>query len=306
MNNFRSVILAIAFSLAGVLSASADNNDTPTNNTPTDNTNTTATYYIDAPRFVRPLIEKWIVEYEKVQPTVHFAIAKTAANRETSALHVALSDHNAADELKTVYFAQYAILPVTSKNGDAAKIIGQDELSQKKLKNLFFQGDEWDEQDKRNKKYDGLVVYSGSSNLSVSQGFASHYGTDASAFRGKRIVGDDQYLNNAIAKDPKGITINAIANIYDLQTRQLRTNLTVLPLSVDKSVRSALTEQGTLDQLINSLEASPSKEIPVEAVGLSYQDNETVNAFIAWVLSEGTSYNHAFGFLNLNKDFAQR
>lgn len=307
MKNLHSVILTLALSVSGILSAFAETN-TNTTNTNNDNNNA-ATYYIDAPRFVRPIIEKWITEYQKVQPNTHFAIAKTAANREQSALHVALSDSKSkAGEQKTVFFAQYAILPVTAKNSDAAKLLGDNELSSKKIKSLFFQGDEFDEADaKKNKKFEQLVVYTGNSNLSVSQEFASHYGQDATTFRGKRIVGDDQFLNNAIAKDPKGVTINALANIYDLQTRQLKSNLSLLPLDVDKNVQAALTENATLDQLLNTLETFGSKDIPVEAVGLSYdKDNAAVEDFVNWVISEGKTYNHEYGLLNLNKDFAQR
>lgn len=307
-NKFRSAIFAIALSLAGVLSASADNN-TNTQSQADNATNTTTTIYIDAPRFVRPLIEKWITEYQKVQPAAHFAIAKTAANREASALHVALSVEQESDGArKTAFFGQYAILPVTTKNSDAARLLAQDELSAKKIKNIFFQGDELDELDgKKNKKYEGLVVYTGNSALSVSQEFASHYGQEASSFRGKRIVGDDQFLNNAIAKDPKGVTINAVANLYDLQTRQLKTGIAVLPLDVDKTVQAALAEGASLDQLLSTLEVTGAKEIPVEAVGLTYSsDDAAVKDFVDWVLAEGKAYNHEYGLLNLRKDYAQR
>lgn len=303
-NKFHSVIFTIVLSVAGILSASADNNT----NTQNETSNST-TIFIDAPRFVRPLIEKWITEYQKVQPAAHFAIAKTAASREASALHVALSDNQEGNgELKTAFFGQYAILPVTSKNSDAARLLAQDDLSAKKIKNLFFQGDELDELDgKKNKKYEGLVVYTGNSALSVSQEFASHYGQEASAFRGKRIVGDDQFLNNAIAKDPKGVTINAVANLYDLQTRQLKTGIAVLPLDVDKTVQAALAESSNLDQLLSALEVTAAKEIPVEVVGLTYSaSDQTVLDFIEWVLAEGKAYNHEYGLLNLSKDYAQR
>jgi ABC-type phosphate transport system substrate-binding protein len=37
--------------------------------------------YVKAPRFARPLIEKWITEYEKTQPGVEFRIAKGNQNQ---------------------------------------------------------------------------------------------------------------------------------------------------------------------------------------------------------------------------------
>lgn len=303
-NRLHAAILTLALSVAGFSSASAD---TPTHTN--DNNQTSTTVYIDAPRFVRPLLERWISEYKKVRPEATFAIAKTPANREQSTVHVALSDDKAAHEAgqKTVYFAQYAILPVTTKGSDAARVLGDDQLNTKKLKTLFFLGDDYDEATgKKNKRLEGLTVYTGNSAQSVSQEFAAHYGKEASAFRGKRIVGDDQFLNQAIAKDSKGITINALANIYDLQTRQLKSQLVVLPLDVDKSLRAALSDTATLDDLLATLEATGTSDIPVEAVGLSYEDsNEAARAFAEWVLAEGRAYNHEYGLLNLSKEVAQ-
>lgn len=211
-----TAILSLVLSAAGLLSASADNNVSLHDN---NSTNPQAIYYIDAPRFVRPLVEKWITEYQKVQPAAHFAVAKSAANRDASILHVQLSDNTAGNGQKTVYFAQYAILPVTTKGSDADKALSRNELNVKKLKQLFFSGDDsnGDNSDAGSKKatpFNSLVVYTGSGTQSVSRLFAAYYGQDASTFRGKRIIGDDQFLNTAIAKDPKGVTINAVSNLY--------------------------------------------------------------------------------------------
>lgn len=296
-NPFYTFILTILLSVAGLQSVSADNDH--------NTGSTTSTYYIDAPRFVRPLVEKWIAEYQKVQPAVNFAIAKSAATRSESTLHVRLnanSHSNHENGQNTIYFARYAILPVTTKDSYAAKVLSRDELNDKKLKRLFFQGDEPEETNKKNKPFDDLVIYSGSAAQSVSQDFASYFGQDASAFRGKRIIGDDQFLNNAIARDPKGVTINALSNLYDLKTRQLKSGLELLPLSVDKSLQAALGDHATLDQLIGQLEISGSKDIPVEAVGLSFSDDSTVaRDFADWVVAHGQAYNHAYGLLNLNE-----
>ena len=46
-----------------------------------NSTNTSSVRYVKAPRFARPLIEKWITEYEKTQPGVEFQIAKGNQNQ---------------------------------------------------------------------------------------------------------------------------------------------------------------------------------------------------------------------------------
>lgn len=283
MKKYIIAIIALAFSLS-------------------NNASTESVHYINAPRFVRPLVEKWIEEYKKVAPQANFAIAKTAANRQNSALNIQLTqDKNSKESSrKTLYFGSYAILPVTAKNSEAAKVLGNQELNTKKIKSLYFENDDFEDDGKVSdkKKNNSLTVYTGNSNLSVAQSFAAYYGKDASSFRGKRIVGDDQFLNSAIANDPQGITFNAISNLYDLQTRKLKDNLTILSLDVNKKQREALDEGSTIDDLIRVLETDKNSEIPVEKVGLSYNDDDAVVAqFVAWVETQGEQYNHQFGLL---------
>lgn len=234
MKKLYIAILTVVFSLVG--NSVWANDPVGENNSASAST----TYYINAPRFVRPLIEKWITEYRKVEPHANFAIAKTAANKNNSVLNIQLNETAAQNDLtkKTVYFAEYAILPIAGKDSEAAKTLAKQELNSKSIKSLFFEKDDFEEADKNDKKAAAYVVYTGNSSQSVAPEFASHYGKDASNFRGKRIVGDDQFLNTAIAKDPQGIAFNAISNIYDLQTRQLKSDLALLPLDVEKSQRT--------------------------------------------------------------------
>lgn len=298
MKKLYIAIVTVVLSLVGN-SVWASNSVEENNNASASST----TYYINAPRFVRPLIEKWISEYKKVAPQANFAIAKTAESKSKSKLNILLEEKDNDNKLveKNVYFAQYAIFPVAGKNSDAAKEFGKQELNAKNVKALYFEKDDFEELDKNEKKAAAYVVYSGSGNQSVSAEFASHYGKDASTFRGKRIVGDDQFLNSAILKDPKGITFNAIPNLYDLSTRQLKADLALLPLDVDKNQRAAFEEGATLDDVLQVLENTKGNNIPVERIGFSFQgDDVAISQFISWVLSEGESYNHEYGLLRLD------
>lgn len=301
MKKLYVAILSVALSLAGnsVWASS------PVSNPGVENSENTSSsvYYINAPRFVRPLIEKWITEYKKMEPHANFAIAKTAESRGKSALNIQLNEKANGGDLAqhTVYFAEYAILPVAGKNSEAAKTLAKQELNTKNIKRLFFEKDDFEEQDKNDKKAAAYVVYTGNSALSVASEFAAHYGKDASSFRGKRIVGDDQFLNTAVEKDSQGITFNAISNLYDLNTRQLKQNLALLPLDVDKAQRAAFAEGATIDDVIQVLEASRSNDIPVQRIGFTYHDGDSnINHFIAWILQEGENYNHDFGLLRLD------
>ena len=53
-----------------------------------NSTNTSSVRYVKAPRFARPLVEKWITEYAKTQPGVEFQIAKGNQNQGSIDLNI--------------------------------------------------------------------------------------------------------------------------------------------------------------------------------------------------------------------------
>ncbi|MBP7767858.1 MAG: hypothetical protein KA067_02120 [Prevotella sp.] len=296
--NLFTAAFTLALSL-NVIGAQADNR-TDGSDAPA----ATTTYYINAPRFVRPLVEKWISEYKKTDPSSDFAIAKSASTKKLSSINIQLQERkDTAASAKVVYFAQYAILPVTSKDSEADKALAKRSLNTKALKKLFFVGDDIEEAENKDKLNNQVVVYAGSGSSSIATPFAAYYGEPAANFRGKRVAGDDAYLNTAIAQDPKGVTFNALPNVYNLQNRQLRSEIAVLPLDLSKEQQASLS---SLDQLISTLESGEIKGIPVEKVAFAYTGSTALDRFVSWVLTNGTAYNHAYGLLQLNSKDATR
>ena len=53
---------------------------------------------IKAPRFARPLVEKWISEYAKTQPGVELQIAKSSQNQDNIDLNVVFDNQDAKSE----------------------------------------------------------------------------------------------------------------------------------------------------------------------------------------------------------------
>lgn len=293
MKKFFTVILTITFSLQALVALAGNEEQANTSNT---------TYYINAPRFVRPLIEKWISEYKKVRPEANFAIAKTPDAKANSTLTIQLSDNKAAkdDNKKIAYFGSYAILPITAKNSEVEKALSNQELNTKKLKAIYFEKEDLDEQDKKN-KFNNITVYSGNNTESISKEFAAFYGKDASSFRGKRIVGDDQFLNTALAKDPQGISFNALSNIYDLTSRKAKANIAILNPGYTKEEKAAINEANNIDNLLEVLENNKDSQIPVEKIGFAYPlANIEATSFLSWILTQGEQYNHQFGILRID------
>ena len=271
-------------------------------------TNASTVHYVKAPRFARPLVEKWITEYAKTQPGVKFQIAKGNQNQDNIDLNVVFDNQDIKrDEFShVVYFGEFAVLPITASGSEAAKVLEGKHLNSKKLKQLYFLNDDFDEDVKKIKQFENLVIYSGSNATSVASSFAHNFGEESSNFRGKRISGDDLFLNTALSKDPLGVSFNALPNIFDLKSRHIKNDLTIIGIDVKKSLEDSFSDKATLDELILALENGKVSEVAVEKIGVSYnQNDDAVNKFLEWVLTDGTKFNHEFGLLNLDNKLTQ-
>ena len=115
---------------------------------------------LHVPNFVRPLVEKWVAEYQKTNTQVDFQFksGKSQDNEPNSISFV--SDGNDG-----VFFARYAVLPVTTKQSEVAERIGSHRLNAKKLKALFFLKDQ--EQETSNAQQ--FHIYTGNSLTSASR-----------------------------------------------------------------------------------------------------------------------------------------
>ena len=306
----------IAFTIALVLSlglgsASAEENSV--------NGTNSSVRTIKSPRFARPLVEKWIEEYAKTEPGVEFQIVKGSAKQDRSTsgrsqgenidLNVTISDNQDNNEKlfgHIIYFGETAVLPVTARSSEAARLLEGKHLNAKKLKQLFFLNDDFDEDVKKIKAFESLIIYSGSNASSVASSFAHNFGEESSSFRGKRISGDDLFLNTALSKDPQGVSFNALPNIFDLQSRHIKSDLTIIGIDVKKNIEDNFSDKATLDELIAVLESGKISEVAVEKIGVSYnQGDDAINHFLEWVLENGTKYNHEYGLLNLDNKLTQ-
>ena len=255
-------------------------------------------YRIKAPRFARPLVEKWITDYHKVDSRMRLEIAGAGEKADlTFSIYKEVGD---ADD-NTVWFGQYAILPVTARQGEAAKYFAHHRLSKKKLRDLFFIVDEFDNTPEKDKQKRALVAYSCSHAHCLASAYASYFGQTVASLKGKKISGDDAFLTTAINRDHEGISFNALYNLYDLDSRRLRPDVSLIPLDVKKQQAQELTDEATLDGLIALLEHERVDGIPVEPIGLSVSaPDERLSRFLNWVVTIGKEHNHEFGLLNLD------
>jgi hypothetical protein len=256
-------------------------------------------FYIKTPRFARPLVEKWIAEYKKIDPEMQLCIS---TGSQPSDITLSIYNKDVNETQSTVYFGQYAVLPVTSRQSLAAKYFSKHHQSKKKLKELFFIVDEFDNSVEKDQEKRALVVYTGSNSLSVTAALASYFGQEIGSLKGKKISGDDVFLNQAISRDEEGVTFNALPNLFDLSSRQLLANISIVPLDVKKQQAEALADDTSLDRVITILENERVDGIPVEPIGLQTENQSNrLSRFLGWVLTSSKDYNHQYGLLNLSE-----
>lgn len=267
--------------------------------------------YIKGLGFVNALLEKWISEYSKEHPDAALSIAGKDVDKHS--IEVVPFGKQNGDTLQTqtatISFGKYAVLPITGKNNTLPEELKKKKVNGKRLKELFFEKDllEDDDEPDTKKKYD-LTVYSGNHSHSVSHSFAGHFGYDASNLKGKKIAGDDIYLNNAVGKDVKGVSFNSLNYVFNIKSRQLNDGIALLPLDVKKEYAEIFNLQN-LDETIKLLESKEINLIPVEELTFVLKGNvnaETLH-FLEWTLSKGQDYIHSFGLLQLDtKTLAQQ
>ena len=200
----------------------------------------TQTVNIKAPGFVRPLVERWIAEYQKINSDLSFQLGQ----KKDNAIIFVLEEREERKEERgeTVFFGRYAIVPFTGKDSEAAALIAKKKLNDKRIKNLLFEKDDLSEE-KSDKLEDKLHIYTGAQSFSVALPYAAAYGLTAADYRGKRIQGDDRFLNKAVGEDAWGLGISALGNLYDLQSRHLKDQLQVASLDDSKKMQLQGKEQ---------------------------------------------------------------
>ncbi|MDR1667750.1 MAG: hypothetical protein LBS03_08705 [Bacteroidales bacterium] len=263
------------------------------------NNDKSVTINTNGSKFVIPLIEKWTEEYKKIRPDVTFNIVDKT---ETASLSVVISQPDEGEPDKTVAFAgRYVLLPIGHPENPIVK--SSKGLNRKELKDILFEKDLLDDDGEPQKARYKVNVYTRVNNKNGADVvLAQYFNAKKNRIKGRKLYGDEVYILNAINKDATGIAYANLSYIFDLNTRRLKPELSLLPLNIKSRHKEKLYSEDA-DQVIRLLEEEEIDLIPVVRFGFETEKDHTGEAagFVKWILTRGQEYNHAFGFLRLDE-----
>lgn len=277
---------------------------------------TSTTVVVTGNRFSYKLVQRWIDDYNKINPDVQVIIE--ARGSSDPAKYDVLAEVYPQEETirqnrEYINIGRYAILPVATSNSPFAKLFADKGLNEDRFKQVFFH-DIFADKDAQQNIDAPFKVYTRLQKAGVPFVFAKYFGFQQKDISGSAIAGADEHLVKAVLRDPNGVTYLPLPLIYDQATRKPLEGLTVLPVDLNGNNRINDEEKfyTDLDNVIQHLEAKKSqdlKNVPIEYLHLSI-DKQTASAetidFLKWVNENGQRYLHEFGYLLPDsRDFAK-
>ena len=255
-------------------------------------------------RLTYPLVNKWIAEFNKEYPNIKVAITPTAQadSIDFTIASYALTSKELEGNRGGIAVSRYVqLLVVNDKRPDLA-MLQNTGITEQNLSNLFFSPTPTLTASTQTP----LSLYVRDRPVCAVKAFAGHLGNDPKELRGTGIKGDDQDLAEAVRKDVNGLCFNNLGFIYDAKTRKVTDGLAVVPLDLNENGKVDKEEQiyGTLDQVIDYIEATHNPKFVNERVNFIYNKSSTnisAGIFLNWVLTKGQKFHHDLGFLSLDE-----
>lgn len=270
---------------------------------------------ITGARFAYPLVQKWIDEYNQVNPDVQIIIESRGTNDPTQydlLIEAYEPDEAVKKTREYVYIARYAVLPVANSRSAFAKTYADKGLNEKLVKQLFFHDVFADKENEVEIKAP-YSVYTRLQKAGVPIIFTSYYGYSQKDVKGKAIAGSDEHLLKAVLRDSIAVTYLPLSLLYDQTTRKPIQDVTILPVDLngndkvndEEKIYSSL--ETVIDRFENKKEGK-NKEIKNVPIGdLHFSVNKTdpntrALEFLRWVLQNGLDDLHTFGYLSADPE----
>lgn len=263
--------------------------------------------------FTRPLIEKWVTEYEKENPNFSIEIVNTADDTNSATLQVEVSeDQSKTNAQNVVKVGRYVLLPIA--NNENPVLLNKKfkkGFNENQLKELFVQKDELeDDVDEEKPKELNYTVYSRTGNHAETTNLFAHFlNINPNTFKGKKILGEDVHVLAAVLKDKDAVSFNTPNLIYNIDSRQPLKGISVLPIDLNNDGKVSEAERqltSNLDALTSYLESNKNSSLPTDNINIVYNNKNTeleIVKFVDWVESKGQQYVNEYGFLSGQNNF---
>jgi phosphate transport system substrate-binding protein len=258
-------------------------------------------------RFSYELVQKWIDDYNKVNPDVQIIVESRGSNDPLKfdiLAEVYEQPQEVRDKREYINVGRYAVLPVATATSSFAKVYGEQGLNEDVIKQVFF-NDIFADQERQKPIKAPFTVYTRMQKAGVPIVFAKYFGFEQKDIKGNGIAGADSHLIKALLRDSTGVTYLPTPLIYDKQTRKPIEGLAVLPVDVNGNGKVNDSEKffNDLDAVLSQLENAEPKDIeniPIEYLHLSV-DKEKASPeavqFLKWVNENGQETLHSYGYL---------
>jgi len=256
-------------------------------------------------RFAYPLVQKWIDDYNQVNPDIQIIIESrgTADPAKYDILIEAYEKEEAATR-EHIYLGRYAVLPVANSKSEFAKTYSEKGLNKNLIKQLFF-NDIFADKEKEQEIKAPYTIYTRLQKAGAPVIFTKYYGFEQKDIKGKAIAGSDEHLLKAVLRDSTAVSYLPLSLIYNQSSKSPIDGLTVLPVDLNGNGKVNDEEKfyDNLATVLQRLEEKSAKDlnnIPTDYIYFSV-DKATASAeavnFLKWVVQNGQKDLHDFGYL---------
>lgn len=258
-------------------------------------------------RFAYPLVQKWIDDYNQLNPDVQIII-EARGTTDPGQFDILVEAYEQDEAIRKTreyaYVARYAVVPVANAKSEFAKVYESKGMNAQLVKQLYFE-DLFSDAEKEERILAPFTTYTRLQKAGAPSVFAQTYGFQQKDIKGKAIAGSDEHLLKAILRDSTAISYLPISLAYDLNTRQALHGIRVLPVDLNANGKVSDDEKivGNLDDLIGKIEGAGEKEVKGLASGYLHLSvpkqgaSEDAVDFIRYVIDNGSASLRQFGYV---------
>lgn len=260
--------------------------------------------------FTTPIIEKWMQEYQQVDPLFDAEIVSTRGEDTDVVVEVG-TQRNAG----STAVARYIILPIANKEAEIVhdnKV--QKGLTDKLAHELFVEKDldELIDEEPASRRLPGTIYTLTGSRATTTRLFAESLNVSPARLKGKKVLGREENVIAAVKSHQDAISFNVANLIYDRNNRVPASELHVFAVDIDNNGKISDEERRAvhdIDALLSLVENSPVISVPTGNVNVVLGDakSDRLTGFVNWIVREGQRYASEYGYLKVqNRLTAQK